>query len=130
MIKLKDLLFERVDFLELASGLAKAHKVNPKISFKNLSGGDLARYDVDRNIIAINPTGNLKDFVESVLHELHHAMMAKKMGKRNYIDAYEMEIARAIAAGKDGYDNNDFEIRAEKWAERNAPRWIKKIKVA
>ena len=33
LIKLNDLLMERVDFLELANGIAKAHGVKPKIKF-------------------------------------------------------------------------------------------------
>ena len=96
LIKLNDLLMERVDFLELANGIAKAHGVKPKIKFKKIKGGDLAHYNVDTNAIAINPTGKLRDFLESILHELHHAMEAKRMGKSKYKKAYEMEMARAL----------------------------------
>ena len=127
LIKLNDLLMERVDFLELANGIAKAHGVKPKIKFKKIKGGDLAHYNVDTNAIAINPTGKLRDFLESILHELHHAMEAKRMGKSKYKKAYEMEMARALSSGQHQYDDNHFEIRAEKWAQRNAPRWIKKL---
>ena len=121
-------LLERVDYYEVATHIRDAHKVKSKIVMAPLRGNK-AEYNVDRDTMQVHPTGNLKDFIESILHELHHAMMAKKMGKSKYKKAYEYEMNKAIAMGLDHYDNNDFEVRAEKWAKRWAPKWFKKLNV-
>tara|TARA_B100002019_G_C20752469_1_gene349180 strand:- start:70 stop:483 length:414 start_codon:yes stop_codon:yes gene_type:complete len=82
-------------------------------------------YDVDRNKIRIRTSYNKKsDFIISVLHEIKHAMDAKDMGKKEYKKEYEMEMGRQIALGKDRYDDNKFEIEAEKWAQKEyRKRW-------
>jgi len=58
------------------------------------------------------------DFIISVLHEIKHAMDAKDKGKSKYKNEYEMEMNRQIALGKDRYDDNKFEIEAERWAQK------------
>ena len=76
-------------------------------------------YDVDRNKIRIRTSYSKKsDFIISVLHEIRHAMDAKRKGKSKYKKEYEMEMGRQIALGKDRYDDNKFEIEAEKWAQK------------
>ena len=40
-----------------------------------------------------------------------------------------MEMNIAIAKDLDPYKDNDFEIRAEKYAKRWAPKWLKKLNV-
>ena len=82
-------------------------------------------YDVDRNKIRIRTSYSKKsDFIISVLHEIRHAMDAKRMGKSKYKKEYEMEMGRQIALGKDRYDDNKFEIEAEKWAQKEyRKRW-------
>lgn len=121
-------LTERTDFFELATFLRDQHKIKSKIVLQPLRGNK-AEYNVDTDVLHLNPTNNLKDFVESVLHELHHAMEAKRMGKKKYKKAYEMEMNIAIAKDLDPYKDNDFEIRAEKYAKRWAPKWLKKLNV-
>jgi len=82
-------------------------------------------YDVDRNKIRIRTSYSKKsDFIISVLHEIRHAMDAKSKGKSKYKKEYEMEMGRQIALGKDRYDDNKFEIEAEKWAQSEyRKRW-------
>ena len=76
-------------------------------------------YDVDRNKIRIRTSYSKKsDFIISVLHEIRHAMDAKDKGKNQYKKEYEMEMNTQIALGKDRYDDNKFEIEAEKWAQK------------
>ena len=89
--------------------------VETNFSDKSLKGD----YDVDRNRIRIRTSYNKKsDFIISVLHEIKHAMDAKDKGKNQYKDEYEMEMNYQIALGKDRYDDNKFEIEAEKWAQK------------
>ena len=76
-------------------------------------------YDVDRNKIRIRTSYNKKsDFIISVLHEIKHAMDAKRMGKSKYKQQYEIEMGRQIALGKHQYHDNKFEVEAEKWARK------------
>jgi len=95
--------------------------VETNFSDKSLKGD----YDVDRNRIRIRTSYNKKsDFIISVLHEIKHAMDAKDKGKNQYKDEYEMEMNYQIALGKDRYDDNKFEIEAEKWAQKEyRKRW-------
>jgi len=82
-------------------------------------------YDVDRNKIRIRTSYNKKsDFIISVLHEIKHAMDAKDMGKKEYKKEYEMEMNYLIGIGKHRYDDNKFEIEAERWAQKEyRKRW-------
>ena len=95
--------------------------VETNFSDKSLKGD----YDVDRNKIRIRTSYSKKsDFIISVLHEIKHAMDAKDKGKNQYKDEYEMEMNYQIALGKDRYDDNKFEIEAEKWAQKEyRKRW-------
>jgi len=89
--------------------------VETNFSDKSLKGD----YDVDRNKIRIRTSYSKKsDFIISVLHEIKHAMDAKDKGKNQYKKEYEMEMNTQIALGKDRYDDNKFEIEAEKWAQK------------
>ena len=89
--------------------------VETNFSDKSLKGD----YDVDRNKIRIRTSYSKKsDFIISVLHEIKHAMDAKDKGKNQYKKEYEMEMNTQIALGKDRYDDNKFEIEAEKWTQK------------
>lgn len=122
------IVLERIDFYEVANNIIKKHNLNSKVQFAS-SKGSKADYNVDTDVITIKPTNNVKDFLESLLHEIHHAMMAKKLGKKNYISKYEMEMNLAAGLGKDPYHKNKFEIEAEKWGNKQAPKWMKKLNV-
>ena len=95
--------------------------IETNFSDKSLKGD----YDVDRNKIRIRTSYSKKsDFIISVLHEIRHAMDAKDKGKNQYKKEYEMEMNYQIALGKDRYDDNKFEIEAEKWAQKEyRKRW-------
>jgi hypothetical protein len=95
--------------------------VETNFSDKSLKGD----YDVDRNKIRIRTSYSKKsDFIISVLHEIKHAMDAKDKGKSKYKNEYEMEMNYQIALGKDRYDDNKFEIEAERWAKNEyRKRW-------
>ena len=82
-------------------------------------------YDVDRNKIRIRTSYNKKsDFIISVLHEIRHAMDAKDKGKKQYKKEYEMEMNYLIGIGKHRYNDNKFEIEAERWAQTEyRKRW-------
>ena len=117
------LLLEREDLNFIASEIVRYYKSKIPSGIKirttrfpddSLKGD----YDVDRNIIKIRTDyKKISDFVISVLHEIKHAMDAKKLGKKNYKADYEWEMNYQIGQGRHQYDNNKFEIGAEKWAQ-------------
>ena len=61
MIKLSNLIYERVDFHEMASQIVKGAGLKSKIIFKD-TGNNKADYNVDTDTINIKPTSRLKDF--------------------------------------------------------------------
>ena len=126
MIKLKDLLVERIDYLDTAENLVKQYKLKSKIKFS--SGSSKADYDWMKDIIYLRTSySSVKDFLITVLHEIDHAKDAYRMGKRKYEDEYQKAGDMAVNKGKDFHDDNAFEEKAEDWAKKEVNKWIKKV---
>ena len=84
MIMLKNILLERVDFHQVAKDIVRKAGLNSTVKFTNTSKNK-ADYNVDKDVINISPTNNLKDFLVTVYHEIDHALDAKKYGKKGYL---------------------------------------------
>ena len=85
MITLKEVyqLNERADFQYVASELVKYYGLRSKIKFG--VSKNKADYDFDNDIIKLRSSyPNVKDFIISVLHEIHHATQVKKYGKKKF----------------------------------------------
>ena len=112
--------------------LLKHYKVE-KIKVKYKSMKDHAHYNVDTGTLELSSRykeikpRQLKDFLITILHEIRHAMDAKKYGWRKFKQMYEMEqnmIAQGHYPGKDDpYKDNKYEIEAENFGVKNMPRW-------
>ena len=117
--------------LEIIEDMMKKYGVKTKVKFKSsLKGGDYATYDWMKNVMYINKGINktIKDFLMTVLHELFHAVQAKREGgPKKFEKKYEYEMNLLIAKGKHQYRDNKFEIEAEKFAEKNWKYWLKKL---
>ena len=124
MIKLKNLITERVDFHQIATELVKKAGLNSKIEFIN-TGNNKADYNVDKDTIRIKSTSRFKDFLVTVFHEIDHAKDAQRMGKEKYKKAYEMEMNKAVQAGKDPHDDNFYEKKAEKYGRKMAKDYLR-----
>ena len=125
MIKLKPLL-ERVDFQYTASEIVKSYGLKSKIKFT--SGSNKADYDWMTDTINLRRSySNVKDFLITVLHEIKHALDAKKMGKKRYERAYSIAGELAVQKGGDFHDDNKFEEDAEEWAIKQYPKWKNKV---
>ena len=123
MIKLKDLLVERVDYHELASELVRSYGLRSKVKFK--SGSTKADYNWLQDIINLRPSyRTTKEFILTVLHEIKHALDAKKMGKKKYEKAYQLAGDLAVNKGKDFHDDNKWEEKAEKFAKKELSKWL------
>ncbi len=125
MIRLKNILLERVDFHQLATKIVKDVGLKSTVKFID-TGKNKADYTVETDTINIKPTNNLKDFLVTVYHEIDHALDAKKYGKKKYKEKYEMEMNKAVDKGGDAHDDNYFEKKAEKYGRMMAKKFLKK----
>ncbi len=126
----ENLILERIDFLHIAQGIVKLHKLNSKVRFLKKSGKTKADYVVETDTITVEPTSNLKDFIMTVLHEIHHAQMAKKYGKKKFLKMYNQAGTMAAHYGLDPHDDNKWEEKAEDFAKQNFKTWYNKFKKA
>ena len=118
---------------KMISDLLKYYKVG-SVRVKLKSMKNHAHYDVDRGTLELSTryktikNRQLKEFLITILHEIYHAMDAKKYGWKNFKDMYEMEMNLLIAKGKDEYKDNKYEIEAERFGQKNWSKWKKRFK--
>ena len=122
---------------KMISDLLKYYKVG-SVKVKQRSMKDHAHYNVDTGTLELSTryktikNRQIKEFLITILHEIYHAMDAKKYGWKNFKDMYEMEIAhwQAENPGKedDWYKHLSFEIEAEEFGQKNWTKWKNKFK--
>jgi|TARA_B100000035_G_scaffold250285_1_gene219248 hypothetical protein len=126
MTSLKDihLLLERADFQYIASELVKYYKLKSKIKFG--SPGNLADYKPETDTIFLNRSyPSVKEFIITVLHEIHHAKQAYKYGVKKFMKKYTQAGTMATYRGLDPHDDNKWEEKAENWARQEYNRFWK-----
>ena len=122
MIKLKSLL-ERIDYQDSASELIKQYGLKSKLKIG--SGKEYGEYVPERDTITLRPTyRSAKQFLMSVLHEIGHALDAKRLGIKKYIKKYTQAGTMAAYDGLDPHDDNKWEEKAEKFAEKELHKWL------
>ena len=127
MIKLKDLINERIDFSDTATQIVKSYKLKSKIKFG--VGKNKGDYEWKSDTINLRPSySSIKEFLITVLHEIHHALQRKKMGASKYEKVYQKAGDVAVNKGRDFHDDNKFEEDAERWAKKEFSKWVKKYK--
>ena len=127
MIKLKDLLNERIDFSETATQIVKSYKLKSKIKFG--VGKNKGDYEWKSDTINLRPSySSIKEFLITVLHEIHHALQRKKLGVSKYEKEYQKAGDVVVNKGGDFHDDNPFEEDAEEWAKKELSKWVKKYK--
>ena len=119
---------------EMIGRLLKFYKVeNTKIKYKNMT--DYAHFDVDSGVLELSTkykeikSNNVKSFLQTMIHEIFHAMDAKKYGVKGFKKRYEMEIAQWQAENPnknadDWYKNIASEKLAEKFGQKNYRKWL------
>ena len=95
---------------------------NSKIG-KNVSIGNFAEIK----------SSNVKSFLKTIIHEIFHAMDAKKYGVKGFKEKYEMEIAQWQAENPNKNPDNWYkhirsEVEAEKFGQKNYSKWLSKFK--
>ena len=118
---------------KMISDLLKYYKVG-SVRVKLKSMKNHAHYNVDTGTLELSTryktikSRQIKEFLITILHEIYHAMDAKKYGWRNFKDMYEMEMNLQIAKGKDEYKDNKYEINAENFGQKNWSKWKRRFK--
>ena len=119
---------------EMIGRLLKHYKVeNTKIKYRSM--GDYAHFDVDDGILYLSTKykeikkSNIEDFLITMIHEIFHAMDAKKYGIKGFKKKYEMEIAQWQAENPKKNQDNWYkhirsEIEAEKFGQKNYRKWL------
>ena len=118
---------------QMISTLLKHYKVGSvKVKFKSMK--DFAHYNVDTGTLELSKkykvvkNNQIKEFLITIIHEIRHAMDAKKYGWRKFKDMYEYEMNLMIAKDKDEYKDNKYEIEAEEFGQKNWQKWHTKFK--
>ena len=118
---------------QMISTLLKHYKVGSvKVKMKSMK--DFAHFDVDRAELQLSTRyktikkRDVKEFLITIIHEIYHAMDAKRYGWKKFKEMYEMEMNYQIAQGRDEYKDNKYEINAEKFGQMNWSKWSRKFK--
>ena len=118
---------------QMISTLLKHYGVGSvKMKYKSMK--DFAHYDVDRGTLNLSKRyktikdSQIKEFLITIIHEIYHAMDAKKYGWKKFKEMYEMEMNIKVQDGKDPYDDNKYEIEAEEFGQKNWKQWYNKFK--
>ena len=118
---------------KMISDLLKYYKVG-SVRVKLKSMKDYAHFDVDRGELQLSTkyktikNSQVKEFLITILHEIYHAMDAKKYGWKKFKDMYEYEMNYRIANDQDEYKDNKYEIEAEKFGQKNWSKWKTRFK--
>ena len=118
---------------QIISTLLKHYKVET-VKVKQKSMKDHAHYNVDTGTLELSikyktiKKSQVKDFLITILHEVNHAMDAKKYGWKKFKEMYEMEMNLMVAKDKDPYKDNKYEIQSEDFGEKNWKKWYEIFK--
>ena len=123
MIKLKDLIVERIDYHQIATDLVKKYKLKSKVKIG--SGKNFGEYIPETDTITLRPSyPSLKQFYMTVLHEIQHALDANRLGVKTYMKKYVQAGTMANYQGLDPHDDNKWEEKAERFAKKELSKWL------
>jgi len=116
-------LMERMDYQDTASQLVKQYGLKSKIKFG--SGKNFGEYIPETDTITLRKSySSVKEFLMTILHEIGHALDAKRIGVNKYIKKYTQAGTMAAYDGLDPHDDNKWEEKAEKFAEKELSKWL------
>ena len=109
---------------------------NTKMKYKSMR--DHAHYVVEDGVLLLSSrykklkNSQIKEFLITMIHEIKHAMDAKKYGWRKFREMWEYE-ANLITQGfyknkSEPYDDNKHELEAEEFGQKNYRKWLQKFK--
>ena len=118
---------------QMISTLLKHYNVG-SVKMKMKSMKDHAHFNVDTGTLELSSRyknikdSQIKEFLITIIHEIDHAIDAKKYGWKKFKEMYEFEMNLQVQAGKNEYDNNEFEIKAEKFGQKDWKKWYTQFK--
>jgi len=117
------LLLERIDYNEVARTIVDSYGLKSKI--KMGTGKNFGEYIPEKDTITLRPSyRTVKDFLMTILHEVGHALDAKRLGVRKYIKKYVQAGTMANYQGLHPHDDNKWEEKAERFAEKELSKWM------
>ena len=117
------LLLERIDYHELAIQLVNSYNLKSKVKIG--TGKTFGEYVPEKDLITLRPSyKSSKTFLLTVLHEIGHALDAKRLGIKSYIKKYTQAGTMANYRGLDPHDDNKWEEKAEKFAKKELHKWL------
>ena len=117
------LLLERIDYNEVARTIVDAYGLKSKI--KMGTGKNFGEYIPEKDTITLRPSyRTVKYFLMTILHEVGHALDAKRLGVRKYIKKYVQAGTMANYQGLHPHDDNKWEEKAERFAEKELSKWM------
>jgi hypothetical protein len=116
-------LLERMDYLETAKQLVKKYNLKSKVKIG--TGKNFGEYVPETDTITLRPSyKSVKEFLMTVLHEIQHALDADRLGVRKYIKKYTQAGTMANYHGLDPHDDNKWEEKAERFAEKEVKKYL------
>ncbi len=116
-------LLERVDYQQNAEELVRQYGLKSKVKIG--TGKNYGEYVPETDTITLRPSyKSIKDFFMTVLHEIGHALDAKRLGVKKYIKKYTQAGTMAQYDGLDPHDDNKWEEKAERFAEKEISKWM------
>ena len=123
---------------QMISTLLKHYKVESvKMKYKSMK--DHAYFNVETGVMEISTryktlkTSQVKEFLITLIQEIHHAMNSKKYGWRKFKDMWEYEANMISGGHYEGkthpYDDNPHEIEAEEFGQKHWNKWYKQFKI-
>ena len=116
-------LLERIDYLDIATNLVKQYGLRSKVKFGG--GKDFGEYVPETDTVTLRKSyPSVKEFLLTILHEIGHALDAKRLGVRKYIKKYTQAGTMATYKGLDPHDDNKWEEKAERFARKELSKWL------
>ena len=123
-------LMESKDFEYVAREIVRHYGLPTKVKFtmgRNTSNQDKGDYKFLEDTIYIRPKGyrNNKEFIETLLHEIHHAVRVHRYGLKKFLKMYQQADDVALSIGGEKYRDNKWEKKAEGWAKHEYKMYFK-----
>ncbi len=116
-------LLERVDYMDTAKELVNQYGLKSKI--KMGTGKNFGEYIPETDTITLRTSyKSVREFLMTILHEIKHALDAKRLGKKKFIKKYTQAGTMAAYDGLDPHDDNKWEEKAEKFAKQQLSKWM------
>ena len=116
-------LLERMDYLETAKQLVKKYNLKSKVKIG--TGKNFGEYVPETDTITLRPSyKSVKQFLMTVLHEIQHALDADRLGVSKYVKKYTQAGTMANYQGLDPHDDNKWEEKAERFAEKEVKKYF------